>query len=61
VELALAGRPSSDARWFDPRTGEMDAAIPRDSRGGAAGFDAPRRNGVGRPHDWALVLTRESA
>ncbi len=61
VELALAGRPSSDARWFDPRTGEMDAAIPRDSRGGAAGFDAPRRNGVGRPHDWALVLTRASA
>lgn len=53
VKLSLPGEADRhQARWFDPRTGELSPAAARDGRT----FEAPTGGGE-RPLDWVLLLT----
>ncbi len=56
VTLQLTADVPSNARWYDPRTGEETSAQVTDSEG-ILRFTTPEgRTSGGRPYDWVLVL-----
>jgi hypothetical protein len=52
VELDLPAG-ARNARWFDPRSGELREA----ATSGSGVFEAPGGGSPERPHDWALLFT----
>jgi len=55
VDINLRDLALMEARWFDPRTGELLPAIPARV---TAGFTPPRSGELARPADWVLVLSK---